>query len=431
MYVVILCLRYLRARRGVILSILALATGVTALIVVLAVMNGFSALLRDRTRGSLSDIVVEREDFWGTQGAEALRRELAAIPHVVGCSAHLTGIAFLSLADERLPLRIPVEFVALDPAEEAQVGAFGRWLEANGPQDGEAPGGAVVPFELPDGGRPERPVILGAEVLERLLGAEMLARLPGLVRPGTRVLLATPISWEDHNVAVFTVTGFYKSGMYKSDANTVFLPLTVAQQWRRAPDTATSFHLCLDDFRHAPEVVEAARRVVAPRGEFFVDTWQRMRRQLLAALVAERTIWVIVLTLLLGLAGFSVVAVLNLIVFQRRRDIGVVRSVGGSRRGVAGTFVLYGLAVGLVGAALGTVTGSLILTHIDWLEDHLPGGLFPRDVFYLEEHIPWQISPVTVALFALLGVLVSVLASLYPAWRASRLQPSQILHRMV
>jgi lipoprotein-releasing system permease protein len=422
MYVFILCWRYLRARRGVILSILALATGVTALIVVLAVMNGFSGLLHDRIRGSLSDVVVEREDFWGVQGAEALRRELAGLPHVVGCSAHLTGIAFLSLADEQLPLRIPVEFVALDPAEEARVGAFARWLEANGPEYGEAPAGPVVPFRLPDGERPERPVILGAEVLENL---------PGLVRPGTRVLLATPISWEDHNVAVFTVTGFYRSGMYKTDANTVFLPLAVAQQWRRAPDTASSFHLSLDDFRHAPEVVEAARKVAAAHGEFFVDTWQKMRRQFLTALVAERTIWVIVLTLLLGLAGFSVVAVLNLIVFQRRRDIGVVRSVGASRWGVAGTFVLYGLGVGVVGAALGAVAGGLILTHIDWLENELPGGLFPRAVFYLGEHIPWEIGPVTVALFALLGVLVSVLGSLYPAWRASRLQPHQVLHRMV
>jgi lipoprotein-releasing system permease protein len=422
MYVLVLCLRYLRARRGVILSILALSTGVTALIVVLGVMNGFSELLRDRIRGSLSDVVVEREDFWGVQGAEVLRRELAALPHVVGCSAHLTGIAFLSLADERLSLRIPVEFVALDPAEEARVGAFPRWLEPGIPEEVEGHRGAVVPFQLPDGERPERPVILGAEVLEDL---------PGFVRPGTRVLLATPISWEDHNVATFTVTGFYKSGMYKTDAHTVFLPLAVAQQWRRAPDTASSFHLCLDDFGHAPQVVEAARRVAAARGEFFVDTWQKMRRQLLVALVAERAIWVIVLTLLLGLAGFSVVAVLNLIVFQRRRDIGVVRCIGGSRWGVAGTFVLYGFVVGVVGATLGTVAGGLILTHIDWLEDHLPGGLFPRSVFYLEEHIPWEISPVTVALFALLGVLVSVLGSLYPAWRASRFQPSQVLHRMV
>jgi lipoprotein-releasing system permease protein len=98
---------------------------------------------------------------------------------------------------------------------------------------------------------------------------------------------------------------------------------------------------------------------------------------------------------------------------------------------VAGTFLLYGFAVGVVGATLGTVAGGLILAHIDWLEDHLPGGLFPRSVFYLEEHIPWEIRAVTVALFALLAVLVSVLASLYPAWRASRLQPSQVLHRMV
>ena len=422
MYVLVLCFRYLRARRGVILSVLALATGVTALIVVLAVMNGFSGLIQDRIRGSLSDVVVEREDFWGVQGAEALRRELAALPHVVGCSAHLSGIAFLSLTDERYPLRIPVEFVALDPAEEARVGSFGTWLETGLRRSEEGGEGTVVPFQLPDGERPQRPVILGAEVLEDL---------PGPVRPGTRVLLATPISWEDHNVAPFTVTGLYKSGMYKTDANTVFLQLAVAQEWRRAPDTATSFHLRLDDFRHAPEVVAAARKVAASHGEFFVDTWQKMRRQLLAALVAERTIWVIVLTLLLGLAGFSVVAVLNLIVFQRRRDIGVVRSVGGSRWGVAGTFLLYGFAVGVVGATLGTVAGGLILAHIDWLEDHLPGGLFPRSVFYLEEHIPWEIRAVTVALFAFLGVLVSVLASLYPAWRASRLQPSQVLHRMV
>lgn len=424
MYVITLCFRYLRARRGVVLSVLALATGVTALIVVIAVMNGFGGLIRDRIRGSLSDVVVKRENFWGVGGAEALRRDLAAIPHVRASSAHLSGIAFLSLADAEYSPRFPVEFVALEPEAEDQVGQFSRWVregdrEALLPEEKPGP-----PFRLPDGRRPERPVILGVEL------AQALSRY-GLVRPGTRLLLATPTSWDDHNVAVFTVTNFYRSGVFKTDADTVFLPLRVAQQWRRAPDTATSFHLRLDDFAHAPQVVAQARRVVAGRGEFFVGTWQEMRRQLLAALVAERTVWVVVLVLLLALAGFSVVAVLNLIVFQRRRDIGLVRCLGGSRRGVTAAFLLYGLVVGLVGSALGVAAGSLILLHIDWLEAHLPWRLFPRDVFYLGEHIPWEISPGTVALFAGLGVAVTVAASLQPARRAARLRPAEVLHRMM
>lgn len=423
MYVLALCLKYLRARRGIILSVVALATGVTALIVVVAVMNGFSALIRSRIRGSLSDVVVERDDFWGVKEAEALGRELTAIPHVSGCSAHLSGIAFLSLADVGGSFRFPVEFVALDPEAEQQVSEFAEWLEAG-----------TRPFTLPGGRRPERPVILGVEVAGTLSGFIELpdgstAHVP--IQPGVRVLLATPISWDDHNVDVFTVTNLYKSGIYKTDANTVFLPLDVGQRWRRAPDTASSFHLRLDDFTHAPQVVAAAREVLAGRGEFFVGTWQEMRRQLLVAIGVERIIWVIVLTLLLSLAGFSVVAVLNLIVFQRRRDIGILRSMGASRRGIAATFVLYGLVVGVVGSGLGVVAGTLILSHIDWLETRLPGGLFPRDVFYLAERIPWEISAATVALFAALAVAVSVVASLHPARRAAGLRPAAVLHRMV
>ena len=424
MYVLTLCLKYLQARRGVVLSVLALATGVTALIVVIAVMNGFGGLIRERIRGSLSDVVVERENFWGATGAEAIRRDLAAIPRVRASSAHLSGIAFLSLAEERYSPRFPVEFVALEPEAEDRVGQFSRWVAAGAREAVDPDWERSRPFRLPDGRRPERPVILGVEL------AQALSRY-GLMRPGTRLLLATPTSWDDHNVEVFTVTNLYRSGVFKTDANTVFLPLKVAQAWRRAPDTATSFHLRLDDFDRAPEVVSAARRVLRGRGEFFVGTWQQMRRQLLVALVAERTIWVVVLVLLLALAGFSVVAVLNLIVFQRRRDIGVLRSVGGSRRGVAATFVLYGLVVGLVGSALGAGVGTLILSRLDWLEAHLPWSLFPRDVFYLQEHIPWEISPPTVVLFAGLGVVVSVVASLYPARRAARLRPCEVLHGMV
>jgi len=104
--------------------------------------------------------------------------------------------------------------------------------------------------------------------------------------------------------------------------------------------------------------------------------------------------------------------------------------MGASRRGVAATFVLYGLVVGVVGAVLGVSAGVLILLHIDWLEARLPGGVFPRDIFYLQEHIPWQISPATVALFAVLGVGVSVVASLWPARRAARLRPAEMVHRM-
>ncbi len=434
MYVLALCLKYLRARRGIILSVLALATGVTALIVVVAVMNGFGALIRSRIRGSLSDVVVERDDFWGVKEAEALGRELAAIPHVSGCSAHLSGIAFLSLADVGGSFRFPVEFVALDPEAEQQVSEFAEWLEAGTRERVTDEWQGTRPFTLPGGRRPERPVILGVELAGTLSGFIELpdgSRVHVPIQPGTRVLLATPISWDDHNVDVFTVTNLYKSGIYKTDANTVFLPLDVGQRWRRAPDTASSFHLRLDDFTQAPQVVAAAREVLAGRGEFFVGTWQEMRRQLLVAIGVERIIWVIVLTLLLSLAGFSVVAVLNLIVFQRRRDIGILRSMGASRRGIAATFVLYGLVVGVVGSGLGVVAGTLILSHIDWLETRLPGGLFPRDVFYLAERIPWEISAATVALFAALAVAVSVVASLHPARRAAGLRPAAVLHRMV
>jgi len=434
MYVLTLCLRYLRARRGVILSVLALASGVTALIVVIAVLNGFGDLIRSRIRGGLSDMVVEQGDFWGVKGAEAIRRKLSAIPHVRACSAHLSGIAFLSLVDVEGSPRVPVEFIAVDPGAEEQVVGFSERVEAGARGSVNVEWSGSKPFALPGGRSPERPVILGVELAGALSGFVRLedgSLLDVPVRPGTRILLTTPISWDDHNTEVFEVTNLYKSGLYKTDANTVLLPLEVAQRWRRAPDTASSFHLRLDDFANAPGVVAAARRAVAEDGEFFVGTWQEMRRQLLVAMVVERIIWVIVLVLLLAIAGFSVVAVLNLIVFQRRRDIGIVRSMGAGRRGIAATFVLYGLVVGVVGSGLGVAAGVLILTNIDWLEGRLPGGLFPRDVFYLAEHIPWQISPLTVTVFALLGVLVSVVASFFPASRAARLRPTAVLHRMV
>jgi len=479
-YIIVLCLKYLRARRGVLPSILAIATGVTALTVVIAVMNGFGDLIRGRIRGSLSDVVVQWEDVWGVGDAEEIRRGLLAIPHVVGCSAHLTGIAFLSPADEEEPIRLPVQFVGLEPGEEQRVGEFGEWLVPFDEEWAEEVGFHPVnePFVLPDGTRPERPVILGAEVGDRLMST-----LP----VGARVLLVAPISWDDHNSAVFTVTNYYKSGLYQMDHESVFLPLSVAQGFRRAADTATSFHLKLDDFRYAPEVVRAAKAVVAGRGDVDVKTWRQMRRQLLTALVTERTIWVIVLTLLLVLAGFSILAVLNLIVFQRRRDIGIVLSIGGSRRGVAGAFLLYGLVVGLVGSGLGACAGLLILRYLDVLESHLPvvlsvsilglaaaalalavwgisrrfgrrlgipagmaaagvlvtgvllrgqleavmpAAVFPRSIFYLEG-IPWKISPATVVLFSALGLTMSVLASLVPARRAAGLLPAEVIHRKV
>jgi len=241
-------------------------------------------------------------------------------------------------------------------------------------------------------------------------------------------VLITPTTFDDDNVLRFTAVGLYRSGIYENDSSMVFMPLEVAQRFRFVPAEAriSSIQVKLDDPRYTETVKGQLRGLLASGGDFYVGSWYDMRAKLLGAIATEKVIWVIVIGLLLCVAGFTIVAILNMIVVEKVKDIGILRALGGSTGGVGSTFLLYGLAIGVIGTTIGMIGSLLFLHNMERLEKLLGWTPFPREIFYLTS-IPWEIRPVYGVLIVLLSLGISLLSSVYPAVRAARQDPVQAL----
>ncbi len=406
MYRLALALRLLRSRRISFFSMAAVAVGVMAFVVVMGIMNGLSGMMVRTIRGTLSDITVRSEDIGGFTDYQEVLADINALAHVQASSPRLEGLALLQRRVGHATATVPCTFVGVDPEGEKGVGSFHEYVR-EGASDFTLAGEVV-----------QNPLIVGAELAERLLLDEL----------GTEVVLVTPTAFDDDHVLRFTTVGLYRSGIYENDNGMVYMPLAVAQRFRFVPTRAriSSIQVKLDEPQYTKTVIQQVENMLAPRGDFYVGSWHDMRAKLLGAIATERVIWVVVLSLLLCVSGFTIVAILNMIVVEKVKDIGVLKAMGGSTEGVASAFLLYGLAIGLVGAAVG-LAGSLVFLHkMDWLEKTLGWTPFPRDIFYMER-IPWEMSPLQGMLIALLAVGISLAASVYPAVSAARQDPVQAL----
>lgn len=409
MYKLVLLLRYL-TRPISLIPVLAVALAVYVLIVVIAVMNGFGAYIKDNTRGTLSDIVIQVNDARGAPRYRELVRAVQDVPGVApdGVSPQVSGLAILSVygpPGSGLAFHAPVRYIGIDLDKEKRVGALERNLthKVNGFSDGLEPGD-------PPG------LIVGDTV--------MRTAVPGM----SASLTAPTVSGQDIAMS-FKLVDLVKSGLYDFDSRMVYVPLDAAQTLLGFPDSVTGFHVKVASGQSVPVMRD---RIVAALGSdrFTVKTWQETRSAMFLAIAMERVIWVTVLASLLVVAGFSILAVLTLLVVQKTRDIGVLRAIGGPVRGISGIFVGYGSALGLVGASVGLVLGWLTLRFINQIDTVICDltGYTPwsRDIFYFTD-IPCDRNPRNMVIFFVAGVLTALLSSLYPAVRAARLNPLDTL----
>jgi lipoprotein-releasing system permease protein len=221
---------------------------------------------------------------------------------------------------------------------------------------------------------------------------------------------------------------YFKSQMSEYDGNYVFVPLDYLQHLRTMPDRVTTIHLKLRDYDTDARDVVAALRSLFPNLK--VETWEEKQGPLLAAIRVERGILNVLLFLIVAVAGFGILAIFSMIVAEKTRDIGILKALGASNRGVMSIFLSYGLLLGLVGAAFGSVLGLWLTVHINdveqFLADRTGKHLFDPTVYYFSE-IPTHIQPWTVALVNLGAVLIAVTFSILPALRAALLHPVRAL----
>jgi len=419
MYCLALALRYLRRRRVTCLGITAVALGVFAFVVVVGVMEGFRQELRKRLRATLGDVMVVgglRDEGFRRRVQEVLQRE----PQVTATSAHLGGVGILRLRGEGASGEPATAFKkvfveGVNPEREAAVTDFATHLRD------------VTPDDLADWDET-------VEGLPWLVAGEELTARPRVPK-GAEVRLLLPKALGEYDSFSFRLAGSISSGVHEFDSQFVYVPLRSAQQMQERPGSVNRLVLRVPEDVSPDVAVEglygALRSALGPDTiPPVVLTSDEFNPNLLAAIRLQTKMASMVLSFYFLVAGVAVFAIMTMVVVEKTRDMGVVRAVGGSVRGVMGVFLLYGLAIGLVGDAIGIAASRLTLERLDWLRHLISRWTgwepFPKELYMLDA-LPWTFSPwlvLTVSAMALAAVLLS---SLYPAWRAARLQPVETL----
>ncbi|TSE36611.1 Lipoprotein-releasing system transmembrane protein LolC [Tepidimonas fonticaldi] len=387
-------------------SMLGIALGVAALIIVLSVMNGFQKEVRDRMLGVLSHIEVlsvTGEALVDPAGTMARVREH---PSVRAVAPFIAEQGLLARGQDMKGAVIR----GIDPAQEPAVTALGADLAAQA-------------FGALQSGR--FGIVLGA-ALARSLG----------VTTGDAVTLVVPSGQLTPAGVVprlrqMTVVGLFDSGHYEYDATLALVHLEDAQRLFRLAGP-TGIRVRLDDLHAAREVaIELAAQLEPALGPgVLVRDWTRANRTWFAAVQVEKRMMFIILTLIVAVAAFNLVSTLVMTVTDKRADIAILRTLGASPRSVMAIFVVQGAAVGLVGTALGLALGLGVALHIDTLvpalERLLGVHFLPQDI-YLISRMPSDPQAGDIVPIAVISLVLAFVATLYPSWRASRLNPAEAL----
>lgn len=411
-YELLIGLRYLRARRteAFISLITAFATaglmiGVMTLNTVLAVFTGFEEDLRERILGLNPHVIVLR--FNGTLADPAeVGRRVAEVPGVAATAPVVYGQVMLSAAGGVIGAFVR----GLAPAapEVLDIGRFltaGRLEALQAPQTVATPGGAAA--ELPA-------IIVGAE-LARRLGAGV----------GDAVTVISPVATTTAaglapRIGRFVVVGLFDSGMAEHDASLVYMSLAAAQRFFGMGEAVTGLEVRLTDLHAARTAAAAiARHLGFP---FVVRDWMELNHNLFAALRVGKTVYFIVILLIILVAAFNVVSSLVLVVMEKRRDVAILRSMGATRAGVGRIFVAKGLIIGVAG----TLAGDLLALGACLLIRQYRFVELPREVYGMDR-LQVKIVPEHFLVVTAVTLLVCLLATLYPAWRAARLSPVDVL----
>lgn len=382
-------------------SMLGIALGVTALIVVISVMNGFEQELRARILGMVSHATITA--FGDTvHDWESVLAEAEKDPHVIGAAPYIEREGMLQAR------RISGAMIrGVLPDLESSVSDVGKSTK-EGSFDQLEPG--------------KYRIVLGAELAHTLgisLGDHVTVMAPQM--------RATPVGVIPQ-MRRFEVVGLFEVGMYEYDRGFAFVHMTDAAKLFREGDGVTGVRLKLEDLFQAWRVAQDLTNRLA--GNYSVRDWTQQHSNFFRAVKTEKLVMFIILSLIVAVAAFNLVSTLVMVVTDKQADIAILRTLGASPRLVMTVFMVQGLAVGVIGSVLGLVFGVAIASHIDiivpFLERTFGFEAMPGDIYYITS-VPSQLRWPDVGRIGILSVLFSVVATLYPAWRAARTQPAQAL----
>ena len=399
-------LRYLRSRRrrGVVsfisaASLLGIALGVAALIVILSVMNGLEAETRTRLLSMSAHATISSRS--GLPDWRELGSRLAADPAVSGVSPYVALEGMLAAGVNLRPALVR----GILPGEEQNVSDVQRFLHDSSLEELEA----------------------GAH---RIILGRLLALNLGLSR-GDAVKLLVPRFTNGRmtpELTGFTVAGVFEAGVQEHDGSLAFVHMRDASELKGLRGMAEGLAVRLDD----PMAVRAFARDVTPRlGESFeYSDWSQQYRNLFTAMRIEKTMMTIILTFIVGVAAFNIVASLMMVVIDKQKDIAILRTYGLAPQRVARIFLAQGAVIGLAGTLVGTGLGLVLAFNVDvivpWLETTFNFQIMPGDVYYVTE-IPSEVHWLDVVVIPTIAFGLALLATVYPARRAAAVAPAVAL----
>lgn len=377
-----------------------IALGVAALIVVLSVMNGFQKEVRDRMLSVLSHIEVNAPQ--GLENWEAVSNTLASKPHVLGVAPMVSSQGLLSRGESMRGIAVR----GIDPNLEGRVSDLPKQFLAGNIQDLKAGQFGVV---------------LGSQ-LASILGVKMGERVSLLVPEGD----LTPAGVMPRMRAL-KVVGIVDSGHYEYDSTLAILHWQDAAALLRLHDP-TGLRVKLDDMQLAPQI--APQLALSVPQALWVSDWSRSNRNWFAAVQTEKKMMFIILTLIIAVAAFNLVSTLVMTVTDKQADIAILRTMGASAGMVQRIFLVQGLAIGFMGSLVGVLFGLLIALNIDVIvpviEALLGVQFLPRDIYFISQ-LPSDVRLSDVVTVGLMAFVLSILATLYPSWRAAKVRPAEAL----
>ncbi len=382
-------------------SMLGIALGVAALIIVLSVMNGFQKEVRDRMLSVVSHIEIFAPGGAAMADPKLTMQEARRNPQVIGAAPFVSAQALLARGEDMKGALVR----GIDPAHEAEV------------TDLASTNAAAIAQLTPGSFK----VVLGVE-LARDLGVEVGDQVT-LIAPSGEVTPAGVVP----RLKQMTVAGTFNSGHYEYDSTLVLLHIEDAERIFRL-EGPTGVRLRLTDLHQAPEVAQQLAGTLS--GNLLIRDWTQQNRTWFAAVQVEKRMMFIILTLIVAVAAFNLVSTLVMTVQDKRADIAILRTLGASPSSIMGIFVVQGAMVGVIGTLAGLLLGLGIAFNIDVIvpaiEHLLHASFLPKDI-YLISKMPSDPQQSDIVPIALISLVLAFVATLYPSWRASRVNPAEAL----
>jgi lipoprotein-releasing system permease protein len=402
-------LRYTHAKRRThfisfisLTSMLGIALGVTALITVLSVMNGFEKELRQRILGMASHATVsefgERLQDW-----EAVKQQVSRHERVLAVAPYVSGETMLSVGQQVSGAVVR----GIIPDEEAGVSDVLENIRRG--DVGNLQAGSYN-------------IILGSELAYSLgvgLGDAVTVVSPQIMVGPTGLM---------PRLRRFTVIGVFEVGMYEYDRGVALVHMEDAAKLFRLDENVSGIRLKLDDLFAAPRV--ARELSMSLPGDYRVQDWTRQHANFFRAVKTEKRVMFIILTLIIAVAAFNIVSTLVMVVTDKQSDIAILRTLGASPRSIMVIFVIQGAIIGILGTLLGVAGGVALALNVETLvpaiEEFFNVQFLAPDVYYLSK-LPSDLHWDDVITMTSVALVLSLLATLYPAWRAARTQPAEAL----